>query len=329
MARSATGLIFAVRTVQAEPTTFELAWSAPAGCPSREAIVEATQARLAGSPRETRPTLVVRGTVTRVRDGFSVALATEDSAGRRVGEREVHVDGQQCRAVTEPTALVLAMIIAARHPADEAPPPALAEPVTSAPEPTIPESPPSPAPIPRARPVASESTRRLVLGASAVASRGALPIAGVGLALRATYSPMPIFLVGLEASFEIGGSVRTGPGEVGFQLAGGSGLAGIQVLDTRPLELSLTLGARAGVIRTSPVGFRAVENQTRAVLLVGPGALFRVQVIPSLFLEALGQAEVVVVRDRFHVRDAEIVYPIHRPALVTGRFSLGIGYEFR
>jgi hypothetical protein len=317
---------------QAEPTTFELAWSAPGGCPSREAIVEATRARLGARPNEPRPTLFVQGTVTTVHDGFSVVLAMKDSSGRPVGEREVHVNGRRCSAVAEPTALVLAMIIAARPPDDNndgTPAPVPNEPPTSEPEPTRPESRNSAASIPRERSPAKEPTRRLVLGAAGLASRGALPIGGIGVALRATYSPVPIFLVGLEASFEVGGSVRTGPGEVGFQLVGGSGLAGFQVLNAGRFELSLTLGARVGVIRTSPVGFGVIEADAHTIVLVGPGALFRARLTPALFLEALPQAEAVVVRDRFQIRDAETLYPIHRPSFVTGRFSLGIGYEFR
>ncbi|MDF2696068.1 MAG: hypothetical protein K0S65_4451, partial [Labilithrix sp.] len=329
MATTAALFLFAPRTAHAESTAFELAWSAPPECPSGKEIVDATRARLGASRSDEPPALLVQGTVTPEDGGFLVALAMKDTSGNPVGRRQVRVEGPTCSAVADATALVLAMIIAAR-PRGASP----AVPLPDAPPPSVPvdsDSPAPPPPPPR-RPEAAPlppPPRRLVVGAAALVSRGVLPSMGAGLALRATYAPVPLFLLGIETSFEAGGSVEDATSEVRFMFAGGSALAGIQVVRGARVEIILTLNARAGVIRTSGTGFRSMQDGMRAIALAGPGVLLRAKLASSWFVEALPQAEAVLVRDRFHIRDGETVYPIHRPAPVAGRFSLGIAYEFR
>jgi hypothetical protein len=329
MATTAAWFLFTPCTAHAEPTAFELAWSAPAECPSGKEIVDATRARLGASRSDEPAAILVQGTVTPEDGGFLVALAMKDTSGNPVGRRQVRVEGPSCSAVADATALVLAMIIAARPrgpapvPRPDAPSPS-SGPVDS----ELPAPPPPPPQRPEAPPL-PPPPRRLVLGAAALVSRGVLPSMGAGIALRATYAPVPLFLLGIEASFEAGGSVQDATSEVRFMFAGGSALAGIQVVRGARVELILTLNARAGAIRTSGTGFRSMQDGMRAIALVGPGVLLRAKLASSLFVEALPQVEAVLVRDRFHIRDGESVYPIHRPAPVAGRFSLGIAYEFR
>jgi len=341
MATIATGLFMAPRTVVAEPRVIDIAWSAPAGCPSGEEIVAATRARLGANRSAESVALSVHGDVTSVPGGFVVDLAMKDESGAPVGERRVQVKGE-CSAVTDATALVLAMIIGARRrgnaPArpspDEPTPPERTEPVDppALPAAPAPESRPPPArpgPAPVGKRTAASVRSRIVLGAAGVASRGVLPALGAGLALRATYSPVPLVAVGIEASFEIGGAVQARGAEVGFQFAGAAALAGVQVLRNARVELIFAAGARAGAIHISPAGFPVSESGLRPVAMFGPGVLARVRVGPSIFAEAFPQAELIAVRDRFQIVGPDGATPIHRPALVGARLSLGIAYEFR
>ncbi len=330
-ATTAAWLSLVSATAHAEPTKFDIVWSAPAECPSGEQIVAATRARLGARPSEEAPALFVQGNVTPANGGFFVALVIEDVFGHPVGRRQVRVEGPDCSAVADATALVLAMIIASRPrespvattTEDPAPPPPPSSSVSTAPESKGPRA--VPVRTPRARPT---PPRRVLFGASVIASHGVLPRAGFGLALRTAYSPSPPVFLAIETSFEDGGSLRDGTAEVNFQFAGGSALAGRRVLQAAQMELILTLHARGGVLRASGTGFRATQHDARPIAFVGPGALLRAKLAPSLFVEAFPLAEVVLIRDRFHLRDGEVVVPIHKPAPVAGRLSLGIAYEF-
>lgn len=314
---------------------FELVWSAPAGCPSRDEIMEATRARL-GEPRSAAtPELLVEGTVSESNEGFSVTLVMNDASGRRIGQRQVRVDSRTCKEVEGPTSLVLAMMIAVARPQTEPPaspddhvepPPSGAAPPERdvvRPPAAAPSRQAAPAPAPEPRPL------RLLIGAAAVASRGVLPSTAGGFAVRAFYSPGSIVLFGLEASVETSGSVRAGAGEVGFAMFGASARVGLSVLSTSRFELVPTLGARLALIHNTPRGFQAVHQQVRPTILAGPGVLVRVEVARSLFVEVLPEIEGIFHREGFRIREDGKLYHVHRPSAVEGRLSVGVGYEFR
>lgn len=321
----AVGLGIASWSVAAIGAPFELAWSAPDGCPSGERIVDATRARLGEAPSDTPPELFVQGTVTAEETGgFVVRLAMTDAAGVAVGEREVRVEQDRCSEIEAPTSLVLAMMIAIARPRSEA-----HEQAPGAPPPP-PSAKPVPQPAPVAAPVAPpRSPRRVMLGAGAVGSTGILPSAGLGLAIRAAYSPGAGVSFGLETAFEAAHAAHVAGGEVGFQLFSAAARLGLSVLRTDVIELLPTIGARGALLRTSPTGFSAVRHDVRPTMLAGPGVLVRVRLAPHLFAEALPELEAVLVRDRFRIREGEKLYHIHRASLFEGRLSVGIGYEFR
>ncbi len=330
---SAAGLVIVSWAMAASGAPFDLLWSAPAGCPSREEIVDATRAHLGESPSEALPELFVQGTVRAVRGGFTVTLALKDASGHPLGEREVRVEQQSCRAIEEPTSVVLAMMIAVARPRVEERGPReerVETPPASAPEAMISPAPaPAPAPASAAVPPPPPLSDRLLVAAAGVGSIGMLPNPGLGFALRAMYAPRSIVLVGLEASFEAGGSVRFANGEVGFQLFGVSARLGVSVVRTARFELIPTVGARGGALRALPTGLKAVDDQIRATMLAGPGALVRVELGPGWFVDALPEVEVAIVRDRLQIRNGTKLYSIHRPSLFDVRVSLGLGYEFR
>ncbi|MDF2692922.1 MAG: hypothetical protein K0S65_1305, partial [Labilithrix sp.] len=232
--------------------------------------------------------MFIHGTVTPERSGFVISLVLKDNAGHAVGDRQVNVEGPSCKAVEGPTALLLAIMIAERP--------------RVAPD-TAPHEPPSPAPLePPAGPAPqrSETTSpapgrvapppstppRVSLGVAGMTSLGLLPNVGLGVALRATYAPSPLVLFGLEASFEAGGVVRAGTGEVGFHLVGGSAAAGIRALRVGPAELMLTVAVRGGAILVQPSSFAVAHSQVGTAALAGPGVLVRAKLGPRLFVEA-------------------------------------------
>jgi hypothetical protein len=328
----ATAVLLATSLARANPpSSFELAWSAPEGCTSRERIIDATRTRLAESRFDMPAELFAHGTVTQERGGFFVALAVKDATGRAVGEREVHVEGTSCTAVEEAAALVLAMMIVA------SPRP---EPASSLERPEqLPGkagSSDTPPPVPpnasssRLGPPARSATKspRLSLGAAGVATLGVLPDAGLGLALRAAYTPGEILWLGLEATFEAGGSIRAAGRDVGFQFLHASAFAGARVLRIAAVEVILTGALRAGVIRVLPDGFAVVESEARAAVVGGPGALVRTRLAPHVFVEVFPELDAVFIRDSFEIRDGSQV-PIHRPDPFAARLSLGFGYEFQ
>lgn len=335
MLRSAAGLVVASWSVPANAAPFDLAWSAPAGCPSREEIVHATEERRRESASGASPELFVQGTVVAVRDGFVVALALKDASGHALGEREVRVEQRSCKAIEDPTSVVLAMMIAvARARVEE--PGKHGEVAESPPPATLPSPPSAPAPLPSppsppVRPIAplsrEPSPHRLLVGAAGVGSLGVLPNPGFGLAVRAMFAPRSVVVVGLEAWFESSSSVRVAGADVGFQHVGISARVGVPALQTARFELIPTVSVRAGALRNLPSGLREAENEIRPTLLVGPGALVRIKLGSRLFAEALPEVEAVVVRDRLQLVSGDKLYSVHRPSLFEARLSLGVGYE--
>lgn len=324
-------------TAMAAP--FDLAWSAPAGCPAREQIVDATYAQL-GEPRtNAAPELFVTGRVAERRGGFTITLSMTDAFGNAVGERVVPVDRAQCQEIVESTVLVLAMMIAvARPPAEPAQP--VTEPqheetsarATPAPEAAAPPSRVSTGrPVPPAQPKVPEAPRhRVFVGMAAVASRGVLPSTGLGIEVSGSYMPTARLLLGLDASFEQAlQDAEAGGSDVGFRLFRAGIRVGLSVLRTERFELVPTVGAWLALIQNSPEGFQIEHYPLRSTFLVGPGGLARVRLARRLFLDVFGDVEAVLVRDRFNVRVDDKLFSVHRPSTFAGRAGIGLGFDFR
>jgi hypothetical protein len=339
----AAGLVVAGWPAPAKGAPFELAWSAPEGCPSREEIVDATHASLGESSTEAPPEFFVQGAVRATDRGFLVTLVLNDAAGRAVGERVVRVDRQVCAEISTPASVVLAMMIAVARPRtaqrDEprelAETPPASEHASPAPEHASPAPPAPHAPLAvRARTAMPSSPERLPphrlsFGAAGVASVGALPGVGLGFGLHALYLPRSVLLLGLEASFEAGSSQRAGGGEVGFQLFSAAARVGLPVARTARFELIPTAGARVGLIRTVPIDFAAGQNDTRVIPSVGLGVLVRAKLRHSVFVEGLLDVELILLRDRFQVLEGDKLHRIHEPSAFGGRLSMGLAYDFR
>ncbi len=328
----ASGLLVASWPASASGAPFELLWSAPETCPSREQIVQATQDRLGEDdpdPSGASTALHISGTVAAEGAGFVVRLAMTDDTGHPLGEREVRVERESCGDVEGPTSLVIAMMISGARPPRASPD----EPQKSAPEP-----PPRPAPRDRPSPTRPSSVapnidapgpQRLLAGASAVVSAGLLPSAGLGFGLRAAYSPGLRIVVGVDATFEGSAPVRVAEGAIGFQLVSASARVGFVALHTERFDVIPTIAARGALLRVLPTGFSAFRDEHRWMTPAGAGALLRMRLVGRLFAEALPEVEAVFVRDAFRVREGDKLYHVHRPSPVAGRVSLGLGWAFR
>jgi hypothetical protein len=298
-------------------------------------MVDATLARLQESRSDAPPQLFVQGTVREESHGFLVSLALKDAHGRAVGEREVRVEGQSCKAVEGHGALVLALMIAVALPHGDQHAESPGEPETAPPV-SPPPTPPSPvlaagASTARRRPRPSSSAARpprLLVGAAGTASVGVLPTAGFGFELGAMYSPRSLVLIGLAAGFEASGAVRARGGEIGFQLLSAAARFGVSALRTERFEIIPIVDLRAGLIRASPRGLRILENEDRTLLFAGLGVLARAKLVGRLFAEALPEVEAVFFRRQFELRDAGKLYRVHRVSPFDARLSLRLGYEF-
>jgi hypothetical protein len=303
----------------ASAAPFELEWSAPEGCPSREQIVEASLARLGENKSSDPPELFVRGNVD-IEDGAYVAhFQVKDAAGADLGERRVRFDEPRCEDITDSAALVLAMMIAVARPHTLAP-------ETEAPRASTPRR-------ARARPapvVASRSFAHvpMTVGASAVVSMGLLPNVGFGGALRWTATFSPPILLGLEGSFEASPVAHVAGGETTFRYLDAGALVGFRVVRWPGLEIVALFEARGGMAIASTAGFRSAYDATRFVGIVAAGVLGRVPLGPTLRLEVLPDLRVPIVVPDFVVRERGELVRVHRPAPVEGRLSLGIAWEF-
>ena len=324
------------RSARAVP--FELTWSAPPSCPSRETIVAATRERLGDGETTDPPELYVRGALTTEGATFVVDLQVKDVDGVELGERRVRMERPSCNAIAEPVALVLATMIAVARPRErerEAQADAIVEPDS------VPASAPKAAPIsevPSARrsrrppPTVRARTRLpMAVGASGAASFGLLPHAGFGGALRYTMTlPSTIdVVIGGEGSFETSPPVSVAGGEATFRYFDIGGLAGVLVGRSSWIELVPLIEGRAGLIIPSATGFYWGYNTPRFSGAVGAGALARIILGEALRLEVLPSFRVALTRDEFRVLAGEELVRVHRPLSVGARLTVGIAYEFR
>ncbi len=321
------------RVAQAAP--FELDWSAPEGCPSRERMLLAIHARLGANEPSAAPELFVRGTVTV--DGASVVLdlRVNDANGEDRGERRVRFDDRTCEAIEAPAALVLAMMIGVARSRDASathaePPGEPAEPGSL--EPTAPESPPARSHSRRSPSSAGEPPRvrlPMTVGLSGVASHGALPNVGLGGALRWTTTLWSSVTIGIEGSFETTWAVRAASGEATFRRIDAGVLLGAHVVRSRWLEIIPLLQGRTGLLTGEVSGFPSTYDATSVVGALGAGVLGRIPLGQALRFEVLPDVRVPLGRDEFQVRSAGELIRVFRPEAVEARLALGVAWQLR
>ena len=313
---------------------FELAWSAPEGCPSSEEIVRATHAHLDEGIEDEPVAFVVHGRVDARSDGYVVALELRDRGGAPLGEREIKVDHASCREVVEPSALLLAMmIVVARSQTSgdaDAPLDASSAPGPGPPPPDerrgSPRSEKPPARSPGPSPSGPDARVHAGFAAGAAASIGTLPNPGIGGYARVTIARARLF-AGLDIAYEDGGNVPAPGGTIGFTHASATVRAGLFLLQWERVTLGMHLGARGGLLQTSPQGTFVVRTDTRPTVSAGAGGLVRFALTRQLQLEVLPEVHAALRRDELELLDQGRRALIHRTPPLEGRLSLGLCFE--
>lgn len=328
------GLFGSFLPTLAHAAPFDLEWSAPPGCPSRESMIAATRAHLGETDTGAPPDLFVRGTVS-VEKGpfFVVAFHMTDAEGKSLGERRVPIREATCAGIEAPASLVLAMMITVARPTEV---PAPAAPSSSSPPPS---SPPPDRPPPLARRLSTSGTVRrrplgegptLSLAVSGVTSLGFFPNVGIGGAVRSMAILASGLVVGIETSFETSRPQRAGTaGEATLSLVDGGLLSGFRLVRSGPLEVIPLIEVRGGVLTSSATGFPRVRNLERLLGVVAIGALSRISLSSSFRLEILPDLRVPLKRDELQVRREMDLVHVHQPSVVEARLSIGFGLELR
>ena len=169
-ATAAAATLFAAVLASAQGTapSIDLTWSAPAGCPSRAAVLAEIQTILEGSIATAHP-VDARAAVTRTGARWHVELAIRSDQGS--GERTL--DADSCAELGSAVALIVALAV---DPTRRPPP---KEPTPETVDAAAPSVAPPPPPPPRTEDEPADGPR-LAVGAAGLADFGALPSAGVG-----------------------------------------------------------------------------------------------------------------------------------------------------
>jgi hypothetical protein len=266
----------------------EVAWNAPASCPSAAFVNERVKAL---SPPESGEAFAT-ATVTMAEGRVSADVTVNDAAGPQ-GSR--HLDGESCEDIADAVALVIAMS-REKAPAAPAPPP----PATSSPPPNT----------------AEEASTVVHLGAFGSVERGVLGAAALGGALA-------VGLVHRWLVVEIQGTLLA---ERRIELRPGVGgdfshwNAAARACTTQTFEI-LRVGPCAGVglLHVGATGVGTQRSFAEAVVLVEPevGLLGALSFTPHVALRAHATLGVPLSRPRFVLENVGQVQRV-------GAFSLGI-----
>lgn len=339
------GLVVASATSDATAApAIDLRWTAPDGCPDRDAVLRELEAALADS--DVADELVVDATVAAptAEPEWQLRLVF---AGVGTGERRL--EGESCDALAKSAVLVIAIIYDPLFvPPKPAPVPAVAPPpVATTPVPTLPPPAPLPppalpppvvvpAPLPPPvlvtpyRPRASTPRRpRLGVRASALGVVGPLPRAAVGfeggfvvrwpqvtLTARAAY--MPPVRRRLEARPDAGGDIDLWT--VGIQGCGTVWWAGPAPPAFGSYGVRLCGAFDAGQMRAEGFGVGTPGAGNALWLAPEASAALDVHVLPWLLFDLDLGLGVPILRPAFVLDN---VGDVDQPGPVTGRLSLG------
>lgn len=311
--------IAAARGAHADPGDLELAWEAPAGCPSVE-DVHAQVARLRATGGSTAPPRRVRGSARVTGEGaawrLELSLTTDQAATDRV------LDGSSCAELADATAL---LVVLASDAEGETPSPGSA-PATGgsvAPDRGAPQNTaPAPSDARRAAPVAPPPPAvRLGLRLFGTADVASLPVPSLGGGAAAALDVGP-------GRGEIAGTWF--PGREG-NVPGRDGGADVSlvVVTARgcwvPLrgavELAGCLGLEVGSLRAEAFGVSDPGVGSALWLAPHVGAMGALELAPPVRLVGGVEAAVPLARERFVLVG---VGDVHQPPPVTARVSVGL-----
>jgi hypothetical protein len=314
----------------ASPLTLD--WFAPAGCPSREHVVERIHAIL-GRSTKPRGALTIHAIAAQSLSGkWRVNLAVDREGGS--GSREF--EAESCEAAADATALIVTLMIdptavAAAVDVESAPEPAktivpaqsaqLPPADSSPPEPTAPFAPPARYPLFAAR-------------ASLAGDVGTFSPASIGAELVLGVSPR-------RFRFELAGSywvtskaTLAGSPSEGASLALGTlGVRAAYVFPARDLALAPLVGVEGDQMSAQGFGGTSHQTQTASWVAIDVGATGSWSPIPSLHALALSVTlEAVVAAQKlpsFVATDSGGTdHTVHQPFQIAARAFFGVEYRF-
>ena len=336
-----------VTAAGAEPLDqLTLDWSAPPGCPDSAAVRSRVESLLGASVEaKLRHSILVRGRVVQGEQGARVDLGTSEEGVQ--GERTI--EGATCEEVGSAAALVIALSIdpdavRAHSPnvgvASFAPPPVDAAPGDAPPmPPTLATSPPASVPAPALThpsetiPAGTSNAMGLV-DARAELDVGALPHPSLGLGLGTGFATGRVrgeldvryFLPRFASAPEQPGKPTRGA-DVSLLVATASGCYAVV---PAPVEVDACAGVETGALAARGKEFDHATTELRPWLAAVGSLGLAVRALPPFALRADLGFSVPFGRSPVGFRDnAGDFEEIYRPAAISGRAGIGLGFAFR
>ena len=321
-----------------------LRWSAPAGCPSADAVEKAALAH-AGPRPPSAAVLQADARVERTGRGFRLTLRTHE--GKNEGERQL--DSVSCADAADAAAVLLALALVPPDPAASAPAPAPAPapipPPEAAPPPPAPApapaaaSPVTPTPTPTPSPTPAEAPAPAPEKASAFrrASGPGAPSLALGVSVAGDASTLPSPAVGAAASLAFtrerlrievdgrrwasqSGAVATADAGARFTMTSAGLRSCFRVVRAGPLDASPCAGADLAFVEAAGYGAQTNYAASARWFDAAGGALVRAKLARWLALRATLEAFVPLSRPTFVVEGQG---DVHRPPVLGGAASLG------
>jgi hypothetical protein len=297
---------------------FQLAWSAPAGCPDREAAIaridRSLGGHLAGHPTELDVSVTVAQALSH---DWSVRIEAASATGRRVRE----LNGRSCRAVVAAATLIIALMIdpnAQPEPepeleTTEAPPPPPREPSVPTFTPPLQAGPPS---------STSGIDVAIVSGMAAGVVPKLAPSAGLRSSLTRGHLRLELDAKGLFPSQTTLPALPGTGGKVDLLAAG---FSGCYSLPAGSWQIAACLGTELG--RLHAVGFGVSDpGQGSALWAAASAALALSRSLGKRWMvEGRSSALVPWVRPRFVLTNVGDVF---QPSRVGGLFTFAMGYKW-
>ena len=274
----------------------------------------------------------VEGRIERRGKGFRATLVLRDARGEELGTREISRDDPSCEALTEPLALVIAVMI--DPDASPGTPPA--------PEPAPPAPPPAPRVIVQTRtervyvpvPVPVEKPSWHLIADIALSGRlgfGLVPEVGPGLSASGLIIPLrylgfegrAAILLPVSAEVQGGAQISFTHGVLG------GGLCPFPVTLGRVLLSGCGL-SDLGILIARPTGLPRAVNETRITLAGGVGARASILLAAPLTVRLGVDAMVPLLRESFVITGpAGDEIEVFRQSPITVAVDVGLGVSFR
>jgi len=272
--------------------------------------------------------------VTRFGKTYRSDVYVRDVAGHTIGHRSLQSDEPGCSALTNATALAIALVIDPEAAAHEPPPgtgvAAFEPPVVTPPPPASPAPPPTPPPAPA--PVALRvpaPAERMPLTASlrAQLTGGLAGATSPGFELSFSARPSKRWGIAIAGSYTLSQTVTRGIGSLDLGLTRASALLTFDAGSSEKVRLVLAAGPSLGALHVAvrePTPVIAPGDFWFADLELG--ARLQIAVTKGVFIELGGAALLPLARQEFLVVGQN--EPVWRQPILAGLGFLGVGALF-